>query len=139
MDYIKRDALLNKIGGPNQFGGLSSYVSLEDFIEGNDDPGSLWPNLYEPPKSPFEAFRFLEKIREHPEVDDLFIWISDFDEGDGSWPFAERVVVVTQVDPETVFSWFERYPPDSWFGEEEDLLVAALKQKGVKAVALWWD
>lgn len=139
MDYDKRNALLAKVGDLSDDNNLNTYVSLEDFFVGNDDPGSLWPNLEQPAETTAEAFAFLQAIRSRPDVRDVLICIYDFDDEEGVWFFAERIVVITDATAATVTAWFDQFPPDDCFGADEDAMVASLASQGIASMALWWD
>ena len=121
-------------------------LTIEEFFDGNDVPGSIWCNLaVETPQgrimpTPAMAREVLEQIRSRPEVDDLRVAVSDIDDPD--WPFAEVVILVTSVDVFTVRKWFySDVAPDAIRGisekekdDYEDIGVPASRM-----VMCWWD
>lgn len=139
LDYEKRAALAAMVGDLSSDNNLDAYVSLENFFDGNDDAWSMWPNVENRPETAEEIYSFLKTIRSRPDVNDVLIWIYSFDDDDDVWLLGERVVILTEAQPKAVVSWFKKYPPDDWFDESEDPMVADLLRRGVKAIALWWD
>ncbi|QHO91983.1 hypothetical protein CWT12_12595 [Actinomyces sp. 432] len=91
-------------------------LTLEEFFEGNHVTGSVMANVVldgEPQDmpDPQQVCAVLEKLLSRDDVDDVRVAISMFDDPD--WPFAEEVMVVTDVRPEQVRSWFpEAMAPD---------------------------
>ncbi len=138
MDIEKRNALVVALGDLDAPDNYNDYVSLEAFFDGNDDPGSMWCNLDEPPDTADETYRFLRSIRERHDVADILVRVIQVE--DGEWPFSDSVVIVTDESGMTVRSWFEKYPPDEVFEEDDAEYLSALGHPDTsKAIRLWWD
>jgi hypothetical protein len=136
MDLTKRDALLGRINYSGNNDCFPAVVTLEEFFDGNDDLGSLWCNLSNPPESMTQVHMFLEMIRARADVTDLKILITQFDGSPDEWPFSDTVLIDTEVDPDDVATWFERYPPDEVeYGGHEVRRLSGFKD----CVAVWWD
>src|SRR5687768_394930 len=74
-------------------------VSIEQFFNGNEDTYSIAANLE--PHPPLSFFRAtLEKIRQREDVADVLVEIYDIEEAEfsnDSWPYSERVYVITST------------------------------------------
>ena len=82
-DTVKRDQLVKKVvslglqPGPTRKGSPSPVVSLEDFFEGNEDPGSIACNLDKSDRlSIAEWLRILKEIRGRANVQDVLVEIA---------------------------------------------------------------
>ena len=126
--------------GLSEESGQEPVVSVEDFFDGNDDPGSIGANL---PRHPGLArFReVLTSIRERREVSELVIAIWEVDSSpDGGWPYAEKVYLATAADDEAVEAWFEPLEPDEiWEVQVETLRPRPELEAGHRLLAVWWD
>src|SRR5262249_53005655 len=86
-------------------------LTLEEFFEGNAVPGSICCNL-SPMPEPAEVYEHLKRIRSRPEVADVRVEITMFD--DPEWPFSDTVWVISSVRPDIIMSWFpDALAPDS--------------------------
>lgn len=139
-----RDRLLARIGDINDFSRPRPLVTLEEFFEGNDDPGSIGYNLPDPPE-PREFYKFLLGLRAKGEVTDIRIEVKDLEDPDG-WPSSDTIWIITTASPRDVRSWFpERLAPDEVldgfepYGKQEPGLEAYSIPKGSRAVGLWYD
>ncbi len=104
-------------------------VSLETFFEGNDDIGSIAPNLDDHP-GPAQVYEVLRAVRARQDVLDVVVLVrmeaDDYDPTE--WPFAEAVHVTTSApadsfsaaadsldaDPVTLGAWSDdvlSHPP----------------------------
>lgn len=136
-----RDRLLARIGDINDFSRPRPLVTLEEFFEGNDDPGSIGYNLPEPP-SPADIYKLLVAVRKKPGVSDVRIEVKDLEDPDG-WPSTDTIWVITSSSPEEVRSWFpESMAPDDVFdgfqgsaAKIENYSIPA----GKRAVGIWYD
>jgi hypothetical protein len=113
-------------------------LTLEEFFEGNDVVGSIWCNLsveLEPP----DAYEILKVVRSRPDVADIRIEITMFD--DPAWPFSDTIWIVTSASPDDVRSWFdEDVAPDECDCAVDDVTREAFDvPKGMRAVRCWWD
>lgn len=139
MDTQKRDALLSKVGNTLDHANNAVWVEIEDFFDGNDDLASFWCNLSEPPEEMSQAHEFLRSIRSRPDVSDLRVCVTQFDGGEGEWPFSDKVLLVTDVTATGVQAWFNRFPPNEVLAVEDEKLLGDLGHQGKSAVGLWWD
>jgi hypothetical protein len=152
MDEARYDAILKRIGKLAVYPDVppipykeyaeiqNPMLTLEEFFEGNDDGGSIWCNLQEAPE-PDEVYTMLKAIRSRPEVDAVYIMVTQHD-GPGSWPFSDTVWVVTSTDPDAVVEWLPEgfRPDDCWEGVPDHFNVEAVPvPEGKKLVALWYD
>ena len=113
-------------------------LTLEEFFEGNDVVGSICCNLAA--ATPVDVYRVLREIRERPEVADVRVQITMFD--DPAWPFSDTVWVITSARADAVRRWFpDDLTPDDcsegWSSgvELEPVAVGA----GMRPVGCWWD
>jgi hypothetical protein len=116
-------------------------MSLEDFFTGNNDFGSIGCNLADHP-GPQSFFRTLKEIRDRPTVQDVLVEINEVMEEDPqTWPFSDRVYILTSASREDVKDWVAKLEPDEVeLGWNNDLPAnAPVLQKGMKAYAVWWD
>ncbi|MDF2234512.1 hypothetical protein P2H44_18280 [Albimonas sp. CAU 1670] len=142
MDVAKRDALLARIEAGGALGdeaNPAAFVTPEAFFDGNDDPGSFWCNLPDQPQDMGEILALLLALRARPEVEDLRLLVTQFDEGDEEWPFSDRVYLVGAVDAEAVAESFGDFAPDETWECEDPGLAARLGHPGRPVVVLWWD
>jgi hypothetical protein len=116
-------------------------VTLEEFFDGNTDPGSIGYNLPDPPK-PKEFYDLLKRFLDRPEVSDVRIAVMDHEDLE-RWPSTDTIWIITSASPDQVRSWFPaRLAPDeTWDGFDK----AAAKfepyevPKGMRAVGAWYD
>lgn len=139
VDIQKRDALLNKVGILEDFENIAVWVEIEEFFDGNDDLASIWCNLPEPPEEMSQASDFLRSIRSRNNVHGLRICVSQFDGGEDEWPFSDTIMLITEASKTDVEVWFDRFPPDEIFIEEDENLLSKLGYAGKPALRLWWD
>ena len=87
-------------------------VSVRDFFLGNADLGSIGCNLM--PHPGMETFAsVLETIRERPDVQDVLIGITDLNDAvTDSWPFSDRVYVISTAPIAEVKKWVQALRPD---------------------------
>lgn len=121
-------------------GGPSGVVSLEDFFDGNDNDGSIAPNLLDHPGVARIA-SVLRAIRDRPDVYDVRVGVElDWDESpypEGEWPFATGVYVVTQATAAEVDRWVAGIDADpSGDGAPE---YPGPVPDGYRVVVVWWD
>ncbi len=114
-------------------------VSLEEFFDGNRDPGSIGPNLDSQP-TPQDFYTFLRNLRSRPQVADVRILFTQYD-GPGNWPFSDTIFVITSASPETVATWIpDRFKADiigidAHQGQRENIAIPV----GMHPVTLWYD
>lgn len=139
MDIQKRDTLLNKVGRLEDLENTDVWVDIEDFFDGNDDLGSIWCSLPEPPEEISQVSAFLKTVRSRNNVNGLRICVSQFDGGENEWPFSDTILVITDASKADVEVWFDRFPPDEIYVEEDEKLLGDLGFAGKRALRLWWD
>lgn len=139
MNIQKRDALLELVGDLNDFDNVAAWVEIEQFFDGNDDLGSIWCNLDEPPEDMSQVSEFLHSIRSRSDVHGLRILVTQFDGGEDEWPFSDAILVVTEASTTEVQGWFNQFPPNEVFIEESEKLLSDLAYSGRAAVRLWWN
>ncbi len=131
--------LLDKIRSQDISEEERAVVSLEDFFEGNDDPGSIGCNLIDHP-GPQAFYRILKEIRNRPEVKTVLVGITEV-MGEGEWPFSDCVFVVAKADAAQVQEWAEGLQAEpveeGWIGKHPE--AAPTDESGFKAFTLWWD
>ncbi len=114
-------------------------LTISEFFEGNETVGSIGCNLPGEP-APSLIREILENIASKPEVKDVRIRISYFDDPD--WPFADTVFVMTTAKPEVVADWFPEHlaPDETWEGfHQDETYEPYTAPEGCKPVACWWD
>jgi hypothetical protein len=126
-------------GHPDAEGTPTYLLSIPEFFNGNDVDGSIGCNL-DPMPSPTTFRSLLQSILDRPDVADVRVQITAFDEPD--WPFSDTVWVFTTSSESEVSTWFppELAPNEIWKGwipgrSYEDCPVPA----GFSPVACWWD
>jgi len=131
---------VNRLGEANDPSVPRPLLTLAEFFEGNDVVGSIGCNLI-PTPTPAEFYTVLSAIAARPEVRDVRVQVTMFDNPD-EWPFSDTVWVITSADTATVRAWFtEAMAPDEvqegWVkgvAYEEYQLPA-----GTKPVCCFWD
>jgi hypothetical protein len=87
-------------------------VSLEDFVEGNADDGSIGCNLQGSDRLKIpDWFKALKDIRDRPRIQDVLMEINQVDDGD-AWPFSDCIYIITSASEEQVESWVKALHPD---------------------------
>jgi hypothetical protein len=131
---------VNRLGDPNNPSNPRPLLTLAEFFDGNEVLGSIGCNLI-PTPTPAEFHSVLSAIAARPEVGDVRVQVTMFDNPD-EWPFSDTVWVMTSADAATVRSWFtEALAPDEiqegWVKgvAYEEYPVPA----GMKPVSCWWD
>ncbi|MCA8973294.1 MAG: hypothetical protein KDC98_01165 [Planctomycetes bacterium] len=134
-----RDRLLRRIGDINDFSRPRPLVTLDEFFEGNRDPGSIGYNLPDPP-DPQEFRGFLTSISERDVVSAVLIEVTDLEDPDG-WPSSDTAWVITSAMIDEVASWVpERFRPDEYLdGFPESGVEPHEVRAGFRAVGLWYD
>ena len=143
-DETKRKALVEEIkrqGGVKHEWQAAPLVSLELFFTGNEDLGSIGPNLV--PHPGLSTFlQTLTSIREREEVQDLRVAITDVEEeSEGIWPFSDVIYILTSVPPSTVEEWLEPLRPDEAVEVPNEQIPEGLPAPlpGYQVLLAWWD
>jgi hypothetical protein len=136
-----REKLIAKIMRQNPEGELREIVvSLEDFFTGNDDRGSIGPNLGEKQLPIAEFYRRLREIRSKPNVQDVLVRIYEYDDPT-SWPYTDTVYIISSAPLEEVKKWVSPLLPDEvnseWmYGKPP---AAPEVKSGMIPYSVWWD
>src|SRR5665213_832676 len=113
-DMDLRNKLIEKIeaqGFPSGEGPLP-VVSLDDFFLGNSDYGSIGCDLPNCP-GPQVFFNKLRAISGHDSVQDVLVEVNEVFKGDPqTWPFSNRIYVLSSAPIEQVRSWMAPLEPD---------------------------
>lgn len=115
-------------------------VTLEEFFEGNGDPGSIGCNL-PGGVQPSEMYAAFKAIRARPGVADVRVQVTMHDDPEG-WPFSDTVWVITSASDADIRTWLpERLRPDELFqGFHRDRPMESCEvPSGMRAVGLWYD
>jgi hypothetical protein len=134
VERVQRNGEVNDSNTPRPL------LTLAEFFEGNTTAGSIGANLT-PVPSPAEFFELLKAIASRPEVADLRVEVSEYDE-ENDWPFSEQVWVITSALPQEVATWFpaEWRPDDCRRGWTEGVRFEPCPvPSGMAPVACWWD
>jgi len=114
-------------------------LTLEEFFKGNDIIGSIGCNLDgEPHPSEFESV--LEKIKQSPNVHEVYIQVTEMDDPD--WPFSDTAWVVTTATEDDIAKCFppEIAPDEVWEGFIENQSYEEIDiPSNYKVLACWWD
>jgi hypothetical protein len=115
-------------------------VSLEDFFLGNSDCGSIGCNLSNNP-GPQVFFKSLKAVRDDDSVQEILVEVNEIVEDAQTWPFADRVYLLSSAAIDQVRSWLMPLRPDEVSeGWANGIPPAAPALKpGVKVYAAWWD
>lgn len=117
MDAVDPEALerlLARVGDLHNFDRPRPLVTVEEFFEGNDDPGSFGYNLDGDDTEPRDFFRLFGQIRDRPDVEDVMVEVKHW-ENEPGWPSSDTVHIITTATPAAVASWFpKKMAPDEW-------------------------
>ncbi len=83
----------------------------------------------------------LERIAARPDVADVRVQITMFDDPEG-WPFSDTVWVITSAGASDVATWFDEdvRPDDCWEGWTDGTAFEPCEvPAGMRPVACWWD
>lgn len=134
-----RERLLRRIGDINDFSRPRPLVTLDEFFEGNRDPGSIGYNLPDPP-DPQEFRSFLGSISERDVVCAVLVEVKDLEDPDG-WPSSDTAWVITSAGIDDVAAWVpKRFRPDDYLaGFPESGVEPYEIPTGFRSVGLWYD
>ena len=140
MDDLRRvTERVSRLGHPDDADTPRPLLSLEEFFTGNKCVGSIGCNLPTAP-TPDEMHEALKRIAERPDVADVRIQITQFDDPD--WPFSDTVFVFTSSTPEEVLEWFpeDMAPDETWDGFDPSVRYEPYAvPNGARPIACWWD
>ena len=130
---------VNRLGDPNDPSTPRPLLTLAEFFDGNDVVGSICCNL-NPTPTPAELHALLSRIATRPDVSDVRVQVTMFDEPD--WPFSDTVWVITSADASAVRSWFPEHlaPDDVVTGWQEGVAYEPYPvPTGMRPMGCWWD
>jgi hypothetical protein len=114
-------------------------LTLSEFFDGNNVNGTIGCNL-DPPPSPAQFHSMLKAIVARPQVSDVRIVVTQFD--DPAWPFSDTVWVITSATPDEVSAWFDKAvrPTECWEGWYPDHPAEPVNvPAGMRIVTCQWD
>lgn len=137
---MKEDLLKKIYEQEDNLGESLPIVSLEDFFEGNDDIGSIGCNILEHPGIE-KFYSILKEIRNKVNVQDILVEIMEYDELDNTWPFSERIYILTKEEKSEISIWTKELQLDDIgegyvYGEPK---AAPKLEEGCLVYSLWWD
>ena len=137
---MKEDLLKKIYEQEDNLGESLPIVSLEDFFEGNDDIGSIGCNILEHPGIE-KFYSILKEIRNKVNVQDVLVEIMEYDELDNTWPFSERIYILTKEEKSEISIWTKELQLDDigegyMYGEPK---AAPKLEEGCLVYSLWWD
>ncbi|HAG44160.1 MAG TPA: hypothetical protein DCL31_13605 [Clostridium sp.] len=137
---MKEDLLKKIYEQEDSLGKSLPIVSLEDFFEENNDIGSIGCNILEHPGIE-KFYSILKEIRNKVNVQDVLVEIMEYDELDNTWPFSERIYILTNEEKSEISIWTKELQVDD-IGEGyvygESKAVPKLEE-GYLVYSLWWD
>lgn len=135
MDIAKCKALKSSLSNEAE----PQIVPIEQFLDGNDDLGSLGCNLMEHPG--IDAFRAaFASLRRRPEVEAIYAQITELDPGEDSWPFTDTVLVIGSIGAEELQEALAHLQPDEVGpGDPEYLSPGLSASERESALVAWWD
>jgi hypothetical protein len=140
MDELRRvTERVNRLGNLDDESTPRPLLTLAEFFDGNEVAGSIGCNL-DPPPTPQQFRALLSGIAARPEVGDVRVQVTEFDDPD--WPFSDTVWVITSASPSEVASWFpDDVAPDSidvgW--TPGTAYEPCPVPSGMQPIACWWD
>jgi len=132
----KKSTILNEIkkeGYPHK----EVAVSLETFFEGNNDFSSIGVNLYPHQPSPQEFYSVFKKIKSSPKTENIFVRISDSDDGD--WFYTDAVYVVGNWTKDEIKEAVKDIQPDEIYDEWMYGKPVNIPETTGKVFSIWWD
>ena len=133
--------LLNRIGDINDFSRPRPLVSIQEFLEHNDDMGSIGYNLPDPPH-PSVFYDLLNGLAAREDVADIRIEVKDLELPDG-WPATDTIWFITTASPHDVRAWFpENLAPDDLivgFPNAPRAVEPYELPEGMEAIGAWYD
>ena len=114
-------------------------ISVERFFEGNDDLGSIGCNLIEHPG--IDTFRdVLTGLLRRPDVEAVYVQISELDPGEGCWPFTDTIIVVGTIPADELRSAVSALEPDEVAPAEDFGVSPSIAERhGSPVLTVWWD
>jgi hypothetical protein len=135
MNISKRNALVARLSKEEE----PLLVPVEEFFDGNDDPGSIGCNLTEHPG--IDTFRkSFAALAARADVRAIYALISELDSGPDSWPFSDTVVVFGAIPLEELKRLLADLGPDEVVPAAEFGLGPEITTRhDAPALIAWWD
>jgi len=123
-------------------GHAAPVVSIESFFTGNTNGSSIAVHV-DPYPGLNTICALLTEVRGRPDVVDVLVVEISHEEPRESWPFSERVYVLTSATPGAVEEWFAPISPTDaveydW-GFVEHIPGMSGLAKDMRVVSVWWD
>jgi hypothetical protein len=114
-------------------------VTLDDFFEGNSDPGSIGPNIYPDQPLPKEFYKKLSDLKGSDKVVDVLVRISDVEDLD--WPYTDTIYIITNLTSEELKVILKDLYPDEIYDDwmYGKPVNAPTIEEGMKVYSVWWD
>jgi hypothetical protein len=112
-------------------------VTLEEFFEGNNDDASIGVNLYPHQPSPQDFYDVFKRIKDSEKTENIFVRISDAEEGD--WFYTDAVYVVGKWAPDELREVVRDLRPDEIYEGWMYGKPVNISQTNDKVLSLWWD
>ena len=116
---------------------MEALERINDIVCRNGHPDD--PETPRPLLSIDEFFKVFKAIIHRPDVKDIRIQVSAFDDPD--WPFSDTVYIMTSASESEVGSWFPEHlkPDEIWEGFVNQDYEAYEIPTETRPVAVWWD
>ena len=136
MDAAKRDSL---IAVQQQRSSADQIVEVDQFFDGNDDLGSIGCNLIEHPG--VDKFReVLASLQTRPDVDFVWVRITDLDPGEGCWPSTDTVFVIGSITADELREAVAVLQPDEvGLAAGFDVPPSLQRYPDHQILVIWWD
>ena len=146
IDKIKRDQLVKKYD-LLKFPDIKQSVllTIDEFFDGNNDEGSIAPNL-ETKRPMTEYYKILKELADNPKTIDAFAELKDvmiYDNGqlnDNEWFYSDVIYFVGDLTKEEIKEATKTLQPDVVeYDTENRIKGLSDKYKDKKVVYVWWD
>jgi prepilin-type processing-associated H-X9-DG protein len=133
MDLNKRNHLIQMLSRERE----PQIISIREFFDGNDDPGSIGCNLLEHPG--IEIFKsILVGLLDREDVEAVYAQIAELDPGPESWPFTDTVLIVGMISTDVLARILQPLEPDE-VGLMGDIPEFSANRHGGSVQVAWWD
>ncbi|MBL0104111.1 MAG: hypothetical protein IPP51_10415 [Bacteroidetes bacterium] len=133
----KKSEILDRItndGFPNK----EVAISLEEFFDGNDDPGSIGCNIYPDPPTIQDFYITFKRMLASDKVQDIRIRISDAN--DTEWFYTDAVYIIGDATIEEVTEMVKKLQPDEIYtGWMYGMPVNVEEVHSKNVYSVWWD
>lgn len=150
IDIEKRNSIIKKYDLLNiNFHQIFTFVTLEEFFEGNNDCASFGVNLEkQPPITVF--YKTLKQIKENIKVAEILVQISDINIyeddklDDNEWFYSDSVYIIGNMELQDIEIATKNIQPDEIYILENEKEIKAINEKDnsfhdKKVIVLWWD